>query len=395
MTTTIAMDRTGTETGTILVVDDSPVNLRLLLRILEGRGYRLLVAKNGRAAIEIAKQTRPNVVLLDVMMPEMDGFEVCRALKRDAATSDAIVIFLSALGEVADKVAGLELGAADYITKPIQAEEVLARVANHLARQQLEQEVKRSRDRLRKELASAGAMQRLILPAALPETDRIAFSAYYRTSLYAGGDYYDVLPLGYGRFGIFVADVSGHGAKSAIVMAMIRAALHAYGDTASDPGALLQRLNGHFTFLWDTPMFATALSAVIDPGAAMLHLACAGHPPPLLLRDGQVSAVPCDATLPLLMMDMPRIPVTRVRLQPGDRILFYTDGVTERFGPGGDEMYDLSRLISSFERAAGLPPEPLVASLVVDLELFADSNEPEDDQTLLLAAFAPPSASAS
>jgi sigma-B regulation protein RsbU (phosphoserine phosphatase) len=375
--------------ATILVVDDSPVNLRLLVRILEGKGYRLLAAKTGRAALDIARQTQPNLILLDVMMPEMDGFEVCRTLKRDPATREAVVIFLSALGDVSDKVAGLELGASDYITKPIQAEEVLARVANHLARQHLEQEVRRSRDVLRKELASAGAMQRLILPASLPETARVAFSSYYRTSLYAGGDYYDVLPLDQERFGIFVADVSGHGAKSAIVMAMIRAALHAYHESACDPAALLQRLNRHFAYLWDTPMFATALCAVLDTGRSTLDIACAGHPSPLLLRGGQVDVVRGEATLPLLMMDMPVVPVTRVPLEAGDRILFYTDGVTERFGPGGDEMYDLPRLISSFERADGLHPEGLVASLVVDLELFADAREPEDDQTLLLMALDP------
>ena len=161
-------DSPQTPGATILVVDDSPVNLRLVVRTLEGRGYRLLAAKNGRAALDIARRVHPDLILLDVMMPELDGFEVCRALKGDPATRDSIVVFLSALGEVTDKVTGLELGASDYITKPIQPEEVIARVANHVARQQLEREVRRSRDRLERELASAGAMQRRILPAALP-----------------------------------------------------------------------------------------------------------------------------------------------------------------------------------------------------------------------------------
>ena len=90
--------------ATILVVDDSPVNLRLVVRTLEGRGYRLLAAKNGRAALDIARRVHPDLILLDVMMPELDGFEVCRALKSDPSTRDAIVVFLSALGEVTDKV---------------------------------------------------------------------------------------------------------------------------------------------------------------------------------------------------------------------------------------------------------------------------------------------------
>ena len=124
--------------STILVVDDSATNLQVLVRTLHGSGHRILVAKDGPTALEIARRGTPDLVLLDVMMPVMDGFEVCRQLKAQPETRNAAVIFLSARGEVSDKVSGLELGAVDYITKPIQAEEVLARVAAHLSRQHLE-----------------------------------------------------------------------------------------------------------------------------------------------------------------------------------------------------------------------------------------------------------------
>jgi phosphoserine phosphatase RsbU/P len=369
--------------ATILVVDDSPVNLRLVVRTLEGRGYRLLAAKNGRAALDIARRVRPDLILLDVMMPEMDGFEVCRALKGDPDTRDAIVVFLSALGDVTDKVTGLELGASDYITKPIQTEEVIARVANHVARQQLEREVRRSRDRLERELASAGEMQRRILPAALPSGHGAAFAAYYRTSLYAGGDYYDVFALPEAQFGIVVADVSGHGAAASIVMAMIRAAVHAFPGFACDPSELLRYLNRHFQFLWESTIFATALSALLDTRDRSLTIACAGHPPPLLLRNGRVTTLEVSATLPVLMMDLPSIPETRHALQPGDRVLLYTDGVTERHDPH-DEMYDLPRLIDTLERTADRSPSDQVAAIVHDVDLFASEREPDDDQTLLL-----------
>src|SRR4051812_41489431 len=154
--------------STILVVDDSPINLQVLVRTLHGSGHRILAAKDGRMALDIARRARPDLVLLDVMMPDMDGFEVCRALKSDSDTQETLVIFLSALGEVSDKVSGLKLGAVDYITKPIQAEEVVARVETHLTRQFLERELRRSRDSLDRELASAADMQRLLLPRALP-----------------------------------------------------------------------------------------------------------------------------------------------------------------------------------------------------------------------------------
>jgi sigma-B regulation protein RsbU (phosphoserine phosphatase) len=373
--------------ATILVVDDSPVNLQVLVRTLHGTGHRILAARDGRTALDIIKRARPDLVLLDVMMPDVDGFEVCRAIKADPDAHDTVVIFLSALGEVSDKVSGLQLGAVDYITKPIQAEEVLARVATHLTRQHLERELRRSRDRLNRELASAGRMQRLILPTALPEDRAVQFAASYQTSRHAGGDYYDVLPLDAGRYAVVVADVSGHGAPAAIVMAMIRAALHAHRAAQDDPAAVLQSLNEHFEYLWDTEMFATAVYATVDPRRRELRIACAGHPPPLVVhRDGRTDALPVDAVTPLLMLPLGAVPVVSATLREGDRVLFYTDGVPERLDAEG-RMYELHRLTAALAEAALGPPSRLVEHVVADLDRFAGGHEPEDDATLVALGF--------
>jgi phosphoserine phosphatase RsbU/P len=373
----------GATASTVLVVDDSPVNLRLIVQTLHGQGYRILAARTGRAALDIAARTRPDLILLDVMMPDLDGFEVCRALKTNPATSESVVIFLSALGEVADKVAGLELGASDYITKPIQAEEVLARVANHLARIHLQREVRRGRDALERELDSAARMQRLLLPAALPAGCGVSFAAHYQTSRYAGGDYYDVLPLPGDRYGVFVADVSGHGASAAIVMAMIRAVLHGCPRDTFSPAEVLLSLNRHFEYLWESPMFATALCAVVDPSASRLTLACAGHPLPLRCRGGVVEPLTCPNAVPILMMEVPQIAVATHDLRPADRVLFFTDGITERQGPA-ESMYEEERLRESLSRVASLDVDKVVAGLVADLNAFAGGHEAHDDQTLLL-----------
>jgi sigma-B regulation protein RsbU (phosphoserine phosphatase) len=373
--------------ATILVVDDSPVNLQVLVRTLHGTGHRILAARDGRAALDIVRRAKPDLVLLDVMMPDMDGFEVCRSLKADPETQETVVIFLSALGDVADKVAGLQLGAVDYVTKPIQPDEVLARVANHLTRQQLERELRASRDRLDRELESAGRMQRLILPPSLPSHPGVEFAASYQTSRHAGGDYYDVLALGGGRFGLMVADVSGHGAPAAIVMAMIRAALHSHPATHADPAAVLQMLNSHFEFLWDTSMFSTAIYAVVDAGRRELHWACAGHPLPLLVRPGgRVAALEVDAIPPLLLMPLDRVPTARVTLERGDRVVFYTDGITERLD-GHERMYELERLEQLLDRSTGVPAAALVERVVADVTAFAGGHESEDDQTLVVVGF--------
>jgi phosphoserine phosphatase RsbU/P len=371
--------------GTLLLVDDNPVNLQVLLRCLDGRGYRLLAAKDGRAALEIARRMHPDLVLLDVRMPGMGGFDVCRALKDDASTRDAPVIFLSALGDVADKVAGLTLGAVDYITKPIQPEEVLARVDAHLTRHLLERELRRTYQRLDRELSKAADMQRRILPPVLPDAGSIRFAAHYRTSRYVGGDYYDVIPLADGRVSIIVLDVSGHGATAAIVMAMMRTLVHTHPGEPDDPAAVLLRIHRHFGFLRDTSVYATAVCALVDPARGTMRMACAGHPVPLHFRPGAgVGPLPCEATTPLLLLrDLEHVPCSGHLLEPGDRILFYTDGAVDRETDAG-LPYDVERLTASFADAGTQPVARALARLVADPDAFADSREPQDDQTLLL-----------
>jgi sigma-B regulation protein RsbU (phosphoserine phosphatase) len=373
--------------ATILLVDDNPVNLQVLLKSLGGRGYRLLVARDGRTALEIAGRVRPDLVLLDVLMPGMGGFEVCTALKAHPATRHAPVIFLSALGEVSDKVAGLSLGAVDYITKPIQPEEVVARVDAHLTRHLLERELRQAYERLNRELAGAAGMQRLILPRALPETGAVRFAAHYRTSRHAGGDYYDVLPLPDGRFGVMALDVSGHGAPAAIVMAMMRTLVHTFPGVPDDPPTMLRRLHDHFSFLDQTSVYATAVYAVADPAGGTLRLACAGHPPPLRFRRGAVAPVACQSTTPLLLTDPGDVPEATDRIEPGDRLLFFTDGVTDRESPAG-EPYDVDRLAAALARSGALRVDSALAAIVADIEGFAAGGEPGDDNTLLMMAIA-------
>jgi sigma-B regulation protein RsbU (phosphoserine phosphatase) len=267
-------------------------------------------------------------------------------------------------------------------------------VATHLSRQHLERAVRHSRDRLDRELASAAQMQRLILPAVMPAHDVVTFAAYYETSRHAGGDYYDVLPLGDDRFGIMVADVSGHGAPAAIVMAMIRAVLHTYPGTPDDPPAVLHHINRHFRYLWETAMYATAVYAVLDARRRTLRLSSAGHPPPYLVRgtdategpgfsQGNTAPIPIDTVMCLLWNELGDVPSLELPLQSGDRVVFFTDGITERQA-GDDSMYDTDRLAAALSAASHGPPADIVRHLVDDLEAFARGHEPDDDQTVVV-----------
>jgi len=141
------------ERETILVVDDTPANIRLLLDTLDGDGFRVLVARDGRSAVAQARNARPDLVLLDVMMPGMDGFETCRLLGNGPETADIPVIFMTALADIGDKVRGFDAGGVDYVTKPFQQEEVVARVTTHLARRRMERELKDLNQRLEQRVA--------------------------------------------------------------------------------------------------------------------------------------------------------------------------------------------------------------------------------------------------
>jgi sigma-B regulation protein RsbU (phosphoserine phosphatase) len=195
-------------------------------------------------------------------------------------------------------------------------------------------------------------MQRMILPTSLPEDPRVRFAATYQTSRHAGGDYYDVIQIDRDRFALVVVDVSGHGARAAIVMAMIRAVIHTSPCGMEDPACVLQHLNRHFEFLWDTSMFATAIVAVLDAGSRVLRVSSAGHMPPLSSAGRRSRNAGANA--PLLLWARMADPGRGDPLEAGDRVVLYTDGITDRCGPN-DSRFDLERVTNSLaETAAGL-----------------------------------------
>jgi sigma-B regulation protein RsbU (phosphoserine phosphatase) len=209
-------------------------------------------------------------------------------------------------------------------------------------------------------------------------------SAYYRTSRYAGGDYYDIIQLPDERWGFMVADAEGHSAPAAVRMAMSCALLRSYPGVASEPDEVLKHLNLNLCKVVGLS-FITAIFAVYHGRDNSLRIVKAGHMNPLLYRpsDGETVEIPCEGTYAMGIEQYDEVPVTEIRLQSGDRLLFYTDGLTERFDPEG-EMYGLERLRRQLSLHQGNEPEEILEAIVNDAETFAAGIAADDDQALLL-----------
>lgn len=384
------MENSNSATESILLVDDNPTNLQVLFQTLEGVGCKLLIAKNGEMALTIAGKALPDLILLDIMMPDIDGYEVCRRLKTNPATSGTPVIFLSALGDTGDKVKGLQLGAVDYITKPFQPDEVIARVNTHLTIHRLKREVESQKDQLEHELKVVSEVQRKLLPKQLPVIDGFKLAAHYETSRYAGGDYYDIIELPDNCWGFFIADAEGHSAPAAVLMAMTCALFRSYPGSAADPAEVLRYLNEHLCKVAE-PSFMTALYAHYDAKTKTMRVARAGHPLPMVFRNSDQKAIElnCPGVYPLGIEPYEiEVPVTETKLESGDRFLVYTDGLTERFDMEGN-TYGEERLLKPLATDSTSDPQGVVAAIMADVRQFAGKRPADDDQALLLGIVLP------
>src|SRR5215471_20026428 len=267
----------------LLLVDDDPENIEIVNAIL-GDKYENRVAKNGVKALELAnREPMPGLLLLDVIMPHVDGYEVCRHLKGDAKTRDIPVIFLTGKTDVADETHGFEVGAVDYIHKPFAPPIVTARVRTQLMLRDAHETVARQLQTLNSELDMARQVQSSILPREIPDVPGLEIVARYLPMHSVAGDFYDFIVVDEKHVGILIADVFGHGLPSALIASMLQSAFAAQSAHASDPVRVLSELN-RALFGKFRSHFVTAAYVFLDLEKSIVNYAGAGHPPLLVWR---------------------------------------------------------------------------------------------------------------
>jgi sigma-B regulation protein RsbU (phosphoserine phosphatase) len=247
--------------------------------------------------------------------------------------------------------------------------------------------LKQAYEIVERELKVVADIQRSLLPQTLPTIPGVELAAYYRTSRWAGGDYYDFFPLPDGRWGILVADVSGHGTPAAVMMAITHSLAHSLPGPADPPSALLgyinRQLSQHYTVA--NEVFVTAFYGIYDPVGRTLTFSSAGHNPPRLKRcgDGSVHALEEVGGPPLGLLEELEYEQTTLELRSGDILAFYTDGVTEAMNAGGVQ-FGVTRL-SEVMRRCGLDAGAIVAAVIDAVDQFTNDQPPDDDRTLVVA----------
>ncbi|HVN77426.1 MAG TPA: SpoIIE family protein phosphatase [Terriglobia bacterium] len=380
---------TEDEKKTILIVDDAPANIRIVNEILHPK-YKVRIATHGAKALELVAVTpHPDLILLDVVMPGMDGYEVCTRLKADPATRDIPVIFLTGQTETTDETRGFEVGAVDYIHKPFSPAVVAARVQTHLALRETREQLARQLQAIRNELETARQIQLSILPREIPKVAGLDIAARYIPMSSVAGDFYDFLVVDEKRIGILVADVSGHGMPAALIASMLKIAFAAQLAHARDPALVISGLNQSLCGKFQEH-FVTAAYALIDMSNRTLYYAGAGHPP-LLLKEGSTGKVRRILENGLFLGFFPEATYSAVEVpfQEGDWVLAYTDGIPE-MTDASEDQYGEDRLRLFMEEHVGLSVAEFADHLLEHLAIWsgrASGQDPDDDVTLLAIHF--------
>jgi len=272
--------------GRVLVVDDELPNRLYLRKLLETRGCEVFDADSGDLALVIASQKLLDLILVDVMMPEMDGFELCMKLRHDPRTARIPLIMVTAKSRIEDIETGFELGAIDYIRKPFNPRELVLRVGNALALKRSNDELSIWNNRVSRDLELAGAIQRSLFSDVPHFSHRFEVRIAYRTCLDVGGDAFDIISLPDGRHCIYVADVSGHGVAPAMISSLLKATasemIFRYAEKG--PAEICNALNMVIRRRIDNPAyFATMFMALHDPDTLEWRCMNCGHPNPVVV----------------------------------------------------------------------------------------------------------------
>lgn len=358
----------------ILVVDDDLTTNRMIQGVLVRAGFRTACAYDVAGAVAAIREHRPDLLLLDVGLPDGSGYDVCRTLQTGSGAGSTPVLFISANDDVKAKVEGFQAGGVDYITKPLAGAEIIARVSTHL---RLKHAYERIAELQTEQIQRLAGAQAALMPAAEDYPDA-GFQTALDQVLKAGGDFYDVIPVGDQVYDYLVADASGHDLSTSVWTAALKALVAEYASPATSPREIVNAINDSLCRILPEGMFFTLIYARLNRRTSRLNLISAGHTPALVFQrekaepsviwqEGDVAGAFKDAVFA----------VTEVSVRTGDRFFLYSDGLIE---VNGSRDTGIRHLCEACQQHLAEPLSKAVQSI---RRTVMTGVEPEDDTLLL------------
>lgn len=325
---------------TVLVVDDSRTMRNLLERLLLDFSYTVKLAEDGEQALEVYAQAAPDIVLLDMNMPRKDGLEVIQTIRGEHGDQETLIIMITSIESQGLKLSAFSAGVNDFLHKPFDRAELLARVAAAARQVRLNRSLRRAAETIAGEMDLVASLQTRLLPAGPPAMEGVTVQSMYRPSGRASGDYFDHFPIADGVLRAVVADVSGHGARAAFLMGIVRTLFHLGKSHSLRLTDTLSLINTHLMdILGNEPDFVSVLAADIDFKRGRLTYVNAGHPPGMLRAGSQ--SVPLAPTSPVLGFFELSFEDKVLDLAPDSGLFLYTDGFYDwELAPGQPMDFD-------------------------------------------------------
>lgn len=450
-----------------LVAEDSRIQAKVLENRLTQAGYVVRVAHDGAAALELARREKPGVIISDIEMPRMSGYELCRAIKQDPALREVPVVLLSTLSEATDIIKGLDAGADNYVTKPYDLNYLLSRVESllkspvgdgdngsagdlsvtlagqtyhvksgrrqvlnllistfenaveknrelhrlneqlTLAKEKLQQwnteleslneQLDSANQRMSRDLQAAARVQQSLLPAGGLELPTARFAWKYTPCDELAGDFLNYFPLDDRHIAMFVVDVSGHGAASALLAVAVGRLLTAHASASSllvhrasesapleitPPAEVARELNRRFPMESQNGLYFTMAYGILDVETNELRYVVAGHPPLVHVPQGETPRVLPGNGFAIGMIDDVDYDEQSLRLEPGDRVYYYSDGVPEAMNANLDQFTD-ERMLAVLSQSSGKPLAATVDDLFAAVRTWCQPKGPRDDVSIL------------
>ncbi|MEK6222279.1 MAG: SpoIIE family protein phosphatase [Chloroflexota bacterium] len=376
------------EKPTILIVDDEPFNVDYLEQELEDFGYKTIAAINGKEALNQVEAHLPDMILLDIMMPEMDGFEVLAQLQKNDIWRSIPVVVISATSDMASIVKGIELGADDYLPKPFEPTLLQARLTSGLEKKRFRDIEKKYLQVLQREMEIGKEIQAGFLPDEIPLIKNWDIGAYFHAAREVAGDFYDVFELPNNQLGILLGDVSDKGVGAALYMSLYRSLLRVNlfeKDIQDSAETLLQAVtltNKYICRVHGSPSFATLFYGILEIETGSLSYVSAGHDPPMILRNGGIVSQVMPTGPAVGMLEDVTFKADEIILDGEQRLVLYTDGVGDAHNSKGErlKMAGFTDLVTQPAETA----QDLVDNTIKGIRNFMGNASQFDDLTMLV-----------